>query len=43
MGVGVKCQVNAGECEGMPGECMGLGAKHQVNAGQYMGIPGEHT
>ena len=33
MGVGAKCQGNAGECRGMPGERMGVGVNCQGNAG----------
>ena len=33
-----KCQGNAGECRGMPGERMGVGAKSQGNAGKCMGV-----
>ena len=33
MGVGSKCQGNAGECRGMPGERMGVGINCQGNAG----------
>ena len=32
MGVGAKCQGNAGEYRGMPGERMAVGANSQVNA-----------
>ena len=32
MGVGAKCQGNAGECKGMPGERMAVGANSQGNA-----------
>ena len=33
MGVGAKCQRNAGEYRGMPGESMGVGVNCQGNAG----------
>ena len=33
MGVGAKCQGNAGECTGMPGEHMGVSINCQENAG----------
>ena len=37
MGVGEKCQANAGECRGMPQQRMGVGAKCQGNAGECQG------
>ena len=33
MGVGAKCQVNAGVYRGIPGERMGVGVNCQGNAG----------
>ena len=42
MGVGAKCQGNAGECMGMPGEHMEVGAKCQGNARECKRMPGEH-
>ena len=32
MGMGAKCQGDAGECRGMPGERMGVGVNCQGNA-----------
>ena len=37
MGVGSKCQGNAGECSGMPQQRMGVGGKCQGNAGECQG------
>ena len=37
MGVGARCQQNAGECRQMPGECKGVGVMWQGNAGIYLG------
>ena len=43
--VEAKCQGNARECRGIPGNArgsMGVGAKCQGNAGECRGMPGKH-
>ena len=40
--MGAKCQGNAGDCRGIPGERMGVGANGQGNVGECWGMPGEH-